>query len=165
MIHWRSGTVREIGGARRGAVRLTVVVDGAGLPKELRQGCDHEVAWFSRAIADAFVAAGARVVYADRDEAAATSAASAAGNSALALKVDISDEASVEAGFAAASAAGFAVDVVIANAGIQLFGQDAKSLAVYHHHHDHDHDLHGGVVKPGLTIHGPAHVHGPNCKH
>ena len=48
---------------------------------------------------------------------------------------------------------------------VELFGQDAKSLAVYHHHHDHDHDLHGGVVKPGLTIHGPAHVHGPNCKH
>ena len=48
---------------------------------------------------------------------------------------------------------------------IELFGQDAKSLAVYHHHHDHDHDLHGGVVKPGLTIHGPAHVHGPGCKH
>lgn len=49
---------------------------------------------------------------------------------------------------------------------IELFGQDAKSLAIYHHHHDHDHDLHGGVVKsPGLTIHGPAHVHGPGCKH
>ncbi|WP_417312942.1 zinc ABC transporter ATP-binding protein ZnuC [Ectopseudomonas khazarica] len=48
---------------------------------------------------------------------------------------------------------------------IELFGQDAKSLAVYHHHHDHDHDLHGGVVKTGLTIHGPAHVHGPGCKH
>ena len=48
---------------------------------------------------------------------------------------------------------------------IELFGQDAKSLAVYHHHHDHDHDLHGGVVKAGLTIHGPAHVHGPGCKH
>lgn len=48
---------------------------------------------------------------------------------------------------------------------IELFGQDARSLAIYHHHHDHDHDLHGGVVKPGLTIHGPAHVHGPGCKH
>jgi len=48
---------------------------------------------------------------------------------------------------------------------IELFGQDAKSLAVYHHHHDHAHDLHGGVVQPGLTIHGPAHVHGPGCKH
>lgn len=33
---------------------IAVVVDGAGLPKELGQGCAHEVAWFSRAIADAF---------------------------------------------------------------------------------------------------------------
>ena len=49
---------------------------------------------------------------------------------------------------------------------VELFGQDAKSLAIYHHHHDHSHDLHGEVVKPaGLTIHGPAHVHGPGCKH
>lgn len=32
MIHWRSGTVREIGRARRGAVRLTVVVDGVDTP-------------------------------------------------------------------------------------------------------------------------------------
>lgn len=42
---------------------------------------------------------------------------------------------------------------------VELFGQDAKSLAIYHHHHDHDHDLHGSVVtdKP--------HVHGPDCKH
>ena len=50
---------------------------------------------------------------------------------------------------------------------IELFGQDAKSLAIYHHHHDHSHDLHGEVVAPGagLTIHGPAHVHGPGCRH
>ncbi|MCF7200527.1 zinc ABC transporter ATP-binding protein ZnuC [Pseudomonas oligotrophica] len=40
---------------------------------------------------------------------------------------------------------------------IELFGQDARSLAIYHHQHDHRHDLHGSVVKP--------HVHGPNCKH
>ncbi|MFI8482155.1 zinc ABC transporter ATP-binding protein ZnuC [Pseudomonas sp. NPDC078700] len=40
---------------------------------------------------------------------------------------------------------------------VELFGQDAKSLAVYHHHHDHAHDLHGGVVTP--------HVHGPDCGH
>ncbi|HSX69938.1 MAG TPA: zinc ABC transporter ATP-binding protein ZnuC [Pseudomonas sp.] len=49
---------------------------------------------------------------------------------------------------------------------VELFGQDAKSLAIYHHHHDHSHDLHGAVVEsPVLTIHGPAHVHGPGCKH
>ncbi|WP_447587897.1 zinc ABC transporter ATP-binding protein ZnuC [Aquipseudomonas campi] len=40
---------------------------------------------------------------------------------------------------------------------VEMFGQDAKSLAVYHHHHDHSHDLHGAVLKP--------HVHGPHCNH
>ncbi|MDN3235148.1 zinc ABC transporter ATP-binding protein ZnuC [Pseudomonas sp. WAC2] len=41
---------------------------------------------------------------------------------------------------------------------VELFGQDARSLAIYHHHHDHAHELHGGVVmKP--------HVHGEHCKH
>jgi zinc transport system ATP-binding protein len=42
---------------------------------------------------------------------------------------------------------------------VELFGQNAPSLAVYHHHHDHSHDLHGSVVAPG------AHVHGEHCKH
>ena len=42
---------------------------------------------------------------------------------------------------------------------VELFGQDAKSLAVYHHHHDHAHDLHGGVISE------QPHVHGPNCGH
>lgn len=49
---------------------------------------------------------------------------------------------------------------------LELFGQDAPSIAVYHHHHDHSHDLHGSVIQqPGLTIHGAVHQHGPNCKH
>ncbi|MDM8348915.1 zinc ABC transporter ATP-binding protein ZnuC [Pseudomonas sp. sp1636] len=53
---------------------------------------------------------------------------------------------------------------------VELFGQDAKSLAIYHHHHDHEHDLHGAVVKEanaGLSITGPVtpHVHGDGCKH
>ncbi|PKL95193.1 MAG: zinc ABC transporter ATP-binding protein, partial [Gammaproteobacteria bacterium HGW-Gammaproteobacteria-9] len=42
---------------------------------------------------------------------------------------------------------------------VELFGQDARSLAIYHHQHDHSHDLHGSVVT------GKPHVHGPNCKH
>jgi zinc transport system ATP-binding protein len=41
---------------------------------------------------------------------------------------------------------------------IELFGQDARSLAIYHHQHDHRHDLHGAVVT------GKAHVHGPQCR-
>lgn len=82
-----------------------------------------------RAIADRFVAEGARVVYADRDLEAATTAAGSAGSvggaSALAVGMDIADEGSVEAGYAEALAAGFAPDVVVANAGVQLFGHDA----------------------------------------
>ena len=53
---------------------------------------------------------------------------------------------------------------------VELFGEDAKSLAIYHHHHDHEHDLHGAVVSEpsvGLNIQGPLqpHVHGDGCKH
>jgi zinc transport system ATP-binding protein len=53
---------------------------------------------------------------------------------------------------------------------VELFGQDAKSLAIYTHHHDHEHDLHGAVVgetPAGLSIKGPVkpHVHGDDCKH
>lgn len=54
---------------------------------------------------------------------------------------------------------------------VELFGQDAQDLAIYHHHHDHAHDLHGGVVSEapadGLRIHGQVqpHVHGDGCNH
>ena len=53
---------------------------------------------------------------------------------------------------------------------VELFGRDAKSLAVYHHHHDHAHDLHGAVVEEnssGFSIKGPVrpHIHGDGCKH
>ena len=53
---------------------------------------------------------------------------------------------------------------------VELFGEDAKSLAVYTHHHDHEHDLHGAVVKDapaGFSIKGPVkpHIHGDGCKH
>ena len=40
--------------------------------------------------------------------------------------MDISDEASVVAAMAALAADGWSPDVVVANAGVQLFGQDAK---------------------------------------
>lgn len=78
-----------------------------------------------RAIADRFVAEGARVVYADRDTTAAGAAAAAVGPRALPLTVDIADEGSVAAGFAALAAQEWTPDVVVANAGVQLFGHDA----------------------------------------
>lgn len=42
---------------------------------------------------------------------------------------------------------------------LQLFGQNAKAIAIYTHHHDHEHNLHGDVVPRA------EHVHGPGCQH
>ncbi|MFD5213247.1 protein phosphatase 2C domain-containing protein [Microbacterium sp. NPDC058345] len=33
---------------------VAVVVDGAGLPKDMRRGCSHSVAWYARILAEAF---------------------------------------------------------------------------------------------------------------
>ena len=79
-----------------------------------------------RAVAERFAAEGARVVIADRDAAAARATASAIGALARAAVMDISQELSVQAAFAELSGDGWAPDVVVANAGVQLFGQDAK---------------------------------------
>jgi zinc transport system ATP-binding protein len=42
---------------------------------------------------------------------------------------------------------------------IELFGDYAPGLAVYHHHHDHAHTLHGEVIG------GQPPVHGAHCNH
>ncbi|MGF3056433.1 SDR family NAD(P)-dependent oxidoreductase [Microbacterium sp. YY-01] len=84
-------------------------------------------AGIGRAVAERFAREGARVVIADRDADAAAATASDIGEAALPVTIDISDEASVEAGFAAAVDAGWAPNVVVANAGVQLFGHDAKA--------------------------------------
>jgi len=78
-----------------------------------------------RAVAERFAREGARVVIADHDADAAAATAAAIGGAARAAVMDISDEASVEDAFAALDAGGWTPDVVVANAGVQLFGQDA----------------------------------------
>ncbi len=81
-----------------------------------------------RAVAERFAREGARVVIADRDAAAAADAVAAIGaDVARSAVMDISDEASVAAAFAELEADGWAPDVVVANAGVQLFGQDAAA--------------------------------------
>lgn len=80
-----------------------------------------------RAVAERFAREGARVVIADRDVTAAAAAADAIGPAARASVMDISDEASVEAAFGLLGAEGWAPDVVVANAAVQLFGQDAPA--------------------------------------
>jgi 3-oxoacyl-[acyl-carrier protein] reductase len=93
--------------------RKTALVTGAG-------------AGIGRAVALRFAGEGARVAFADLDADAAAAAAADAGERGRALPVDISDEASVERAFAALAADGWTPDVVVANAGVQLFGKDAR---------------------------------------
>jgi NAD(P)-dependent dehydrogenase (short-subunit alcohol dehydrogenase family) len=77
------------------------------------------------AVARRFAAEGATVLFADRDAAGAERAAADVGGTASALPMDITDEASVIAAFAAVVDKGLTVDVVVANAAVQLFGADA----------------------------------------
>ncbi|MFC0678768.1 SDR family NAD(P)-dependent oxidoreductase [Lysobacter korlensis] len=83
-------------------------------------------AGIGKAVADRFAAEGARVIYADRNEAGAAEAAGSAPDRRP-VAMDISDEASVERAFAELGEAGWRPDVVVANAGVQLFGHDAKA--------------------------------------
>jgi NAD(P)-dependent dehydrogenase (short-subunit alcohol dehydrogenase family) len=81
-------------------------------------------------VASRFVAEGATVVFTDRDlvaprQAAEAAEASGGARSPLAVEMDISEETAVEAAYAQVAAAGLELDVVVANAGVQLFGQDA----------------------------------------
>ncbi|WP_137845385.1 SDR family NAD(P)-dependent oxidoreductase [Microbacterium sp. 2FI] len=80
-----------------------------------------------RAVAERFAREGARVVIADRDAVAASDAVAVIGDAARPAIMDISDEGSVEAAFALLAADGWSPDVVVANAGVQLFGQDAAA--------------------------------------
>lgn len=79
------------------------------------------------AVAQRFAREGARVVLADRNGEGAVAAAAAIGDAARAVTMDISDEDAVAAAFAELEADGWAPDVVVANAGVQLFGQDAPA--------------------------------------
>jgi NAD(P)-dependent dehydrogenase (short-subunit alcohol dehydrogenase family) len=79
------------------------------------------------AVATRFAREGARVILADRNGDGAAAAAAGIGTNARAVTMDISDEAAVAAAFADVEADGWAPDVVVANAGVQLFGQDAPA--------------------------------------
>lgn len=75
-----------------------------------------------RAVAERYAAAGARVAIADLDADAAEATAEAirrAGGEALALAMDVTDEAAVETGVARLEAHWGRLDIALANAGIQ----------------------------------------------
>jgi NAD(P)-dependent dehydrogenase (short-subunit alcohol dehydrogenase family) len=83
-------------------------------------------AGIGRTVGLRFAREGARVVFADVDGDAAADAAAEAGGPARSVTMDISDELSVEGAFAALAEDGWTPDVVVANAGVQLFGKDAR---------------------------------------
>jgi NAD(P)-dependent dehydrogenase (short-subunit alcohol dehydrogenase family) len=80
-----------------------------------------------RGVALRFAAEGARVIFSDRDGEGAAFAAAESGASSRGIALDISSEASVEGAFDDLASSGWTPDVVVANAGVQLFGQDAKA--------------------------------------
>jgi NAD(P)-dependent dehydrogenase (short-subunit alcohol dehydrogenase family) len=83
-----------------------------------------------RATAIRFAAEGARVGLIDRDEEATRGVAAeieAGGGEALVLRVDVTDEAEVAAAVEQAKAAWGGLDVVVANAGVQLAGEDDRA--------------------------------------
>ncbi len=83
-----------------------------------------------RAAAVRFAAEGARVGLIDLDEAAATSVAAeieAAGGEALVLQADVRSEDDVAAAVGRAATAWDGLDVIVANAGVQLAGQDDRA--------------------------------------
>ena len=75
-----------------------------------------------KAIAHRFARAGARVVIADLDPGAASAAAREIGNAdrALAVTMDVTDEAAVAAGVARAMETFGRIDILVSNAGIQI---------------------------------------------
>lgn len=83
-----------------------------------------------RAAAVRFAAEGARVGLIDRDEEGARGVAAeieAGGGEALVLRADVTDEAEVAAAVERATTAWGGLDVVVANAGVQLAGQDDRA--------------------------------------
>jgi NAD(P)-dependent dehydrogenase (short-subunit alcohol dehydrogenase family) len=76
-------------------------------------------------VATRFAAEGARVVFADLDLSRAEAAAGDS-ESTRALQMDVSDEASVASTWSLLADSGWTPDVVVVNAGVQLFGKDAE---------------------------------------
>jgi NAD(P)-dependent dehydrogenase (short-subunit alcohol dehydrogenase family) len=71
-----------------------------------------------KAIAERYVKEGAKVVIADLNEQAASAAASALGSNAHALKLDVTDQASIDAMVAATVSKFGGIDILVNNAGL-----------------------------------------------
>jgi NAD(P)-dependent dehydrogenase (short-subunit alcohol dehydrogenase family) len=84
-------------------------------------------AGMGRAAAEKFAAEGARVGLIDVDAASLDAVAGDIGEAALPLVADVRDEDEVESAIARAVEAWNGLDVVVANAGVQLAGRDDRA--------------------------------------
>src|SRR5882724_5444628 len=75
-----------------------------------------------RAISQILAESGARVAVADINPDAAKEVAEMLGSGAIAIGMDVADEASVAAGFSACRDTLGPLDVLVSNAGIQIIG-------------------------------------------
>ena len=81
-----------------------------------------------RAVATRFVREGAVVAFVDRDRAGARAAVEALGApGGYAVEADVTDEDALARAFAGLAERAGRVDVAVANAGVQLFGADARA--------------------------------------
>jgi NAD(P)-dependent dehydrogenase (short-subunit alcohol dehydrogenase family) len=85
-----------------------------------------------RAVAMRFAREGAVVAFVDRDTEGARAAIAELDNetNAYAIEADVTDEDAVAGAFASLQERAGTVDVAVANAGVQLFGQDAAAGAL-----------------------------------
>lgn len=90
-----------------------------------------------RAIAEAYVAAGAQVAIADRLEKDAVATASALGEAAIAVPMDVTDLSSIQAGVATVEQAWGGIDILVNNAGIFNMGPiEEATMADYRLQYD-----------------------------
>ncbi|HEX4212163.1 MAG TPA: glucose 1-dehydrogenase [Candidatus Dormibacteraeota bacterium] len=80
-----------------------------------------------RAIAAGFAAEGAAVALFDRNGEQLDEAVGEIGQRAYAVRVDVTEEASVEAAFAAVRSRSGRIDVLLNSAGVQLIGRDGPA--------------------------------------
>lgn len=111
-----------------------------------------------RAIAEAFVAEGARVAIADRLAHEAAETAAALGAEAMAVTMDVTDLASIAAGVAAVEAAWGRIDVLVNNAGIFNMASIDK-ITVEDYRRQYDVNVGGTIfaiqaVVPNMKRHG-----------
>ncbi len=116
-----------------------------------------------RGIADRFAAKAPASFMRIGDAAGAVAAAT--GPNTRAITMDISLEPSVESAFAELNGTGWTPDVVVANAGVQLFGQDAEIadldlevLAAHDGGEPHGHLPHGEARRRGMLAIGGGSI-------